>query len=452
MRPDDVSLVAKKDELICAFGARYLKIHKEEHFVNVTSRKMRELARLVIAIRNMNPQLTSLIKILKPKNFDILLEATKTVARFDKNHDTFNSPTYAMNIATSLKQCCDIAIMENLKRKYVNVSVSTAEIESDLKTLIHLINANWKFEISSQAGNDLNVNKWNKISIIPLAQDLKTLKEYLIKIGNRAASNINQSSGTHKDFQNLIESVYCRVILSNRRRPGELQRLLLHTYETFATSDNQNYEEFEETVTPTEKNLMRTFKRVVIRRKRGRGVPILFSRDVQEHIGYIIRYRTNFCKTENPYLFSNVNSSNEISGYKVLQKHAKLCGAKHPEGITCTKLRKHLATLSQVFNMSETDLEQLATFMGHTIGIHRQSYRLPDDVYQTSKIAKILLLLEKGDVGQFKGKTLDEIDVQMNECLIKENQSNLNGEQELLKEGPEPLDDVNEVAMVREKK
>ncbi|KAB0803037.1 hypothetical protein PPYR_00007 [Photinus pyralis] len=102
--------------------------------------------------------------------------------------------------------------------------------------------------------------------------------------------------------------------------------------------------------------------------------------------------------------------------------------------------------------MSESDLEQLATFMGHTIGIHRQSYRLPDDVYQTSKIAKILLLLEKGDVGQFKGKTLDQIDVNMDQCLIeedKENQANPNDEQELIADVPEPLNDVNEVQIAR---
>lgn len=41
MRADKVSIVAKKDPLICAFGAKYLKMHREKHFINVTSRKMR---------------------------------------------------------------------------------------------------------------------------------------------------------------------------------------------------------------------------------------------------------------------------------------------------------------------------------------------------------------------------------------------------------------------------
>lgn len=39
MRADEVSYAAKKDRLICAFAARYLKIHKEKHFILVASRK-----------------------------------------------------------------------------------------------------------------------------------------------------------------------------------------------------------------------------------------------------------------------------------------------------------------------------------------------------------------------------------------------------------------------------
>lgn len=54
----------------------------------------------------------------------------------------YRSPTYAMNIATTLKQCCDIAIMYLLKRKDIYAEVSTAAMEADLKTLIHLFNEN----------------------------------------------------------------------------------------------------------------------------------------------------------------------------------------------------------------------------------------------------------------------------------------------------------------------
>lgn len=225
-------------------------------------------------------------------------------------------------------------------------------------------------------------------SIIAVANNLKVLREYLLDKGNKAADNLSESVGLVGDYRTLLETIYCRIILLNRRRPGEVQRLLVTTYEKNSINQNQTYEEFAEAVSPTEKILMGRFKRVVIRGKRGRGVPVLFSTDVQAHIRILLQYRSQFLKANNPFLFANLNSTESICGYKVLRNYARAAEVKNPDGITCTKLRKHLATLSQVFALSENDLEQLARFMGHTIGVHRQSYRLPDDVFKLPKSQK----------------------------------------------------------------
>lgn len=113
------------------------------------------------------------------------------------------------------------------------------------------------------------------------------------------------------------------------------------------------------------KNSQKQLQRLkVIRGKRGRGVPVLFSKDMQQHIKLLLETRSNFLDDSNLFLFGNVNTNNSITGYKIIQKHAKLCGAKNSEALTSTKLRKHLATLTQVFNMTNNDIEQLATFMG----------------------------------------------------------------------------------------
>lgn len=62
-------------------------------------------------------------------------------------------------------------------------------------------------------------------------------------------------------------------------------------------------------------------------------------------------------------------------------------------------------------------MEQLATFMGHTNDVYKKSYRLPDDVYQTAKISKLLILMEDGKADAFRGKSLDEIELDLNEQL-----------------------------------
>ncbi|CAH2100590.1 unnamed protein product [Euphydryas editha] len=67
--------------------------------------------------------------------------------------------------------------------------------------------------------------------------------------------------------------------------------------------------------------------------------------------------------------------------------------------------------------MTENDIEQLSNYMDHTTGVHRQNYRLPDDIFQTAKISKLLILIENGQADAFKGKCLDEININMDEEL-----------------------------------
>lgn len=373
---------------------------------------MRELARLLIEIRKIKPEIKNLFQALKPENFGELVTATKIMGNYNAEKDYYESASTALNMGTTIKHCCHIAICFVLKKKQVHATIAAAEAEADLKTLIQLIDSEWRFEISTQASNDLNVKKWNKITMVPLASDLKLVKEYLTEKANAAVKILLNCDINKEAYITLLETVFCRVLLLNRRRPGELQRLPLHVYQLHL-EDSQKYEEFADMVTPTEKILLRVFKRIVIRGKRGRGVPVLFSSDVQEHIEVLLKSREKILNKNNPYLFGNVSTLQPICGYKVITKYAKLSGAKNPDAITATKLRKHLATLTQVLNMSENDLEQLSTFMGHTVNIHRGSYRLPDDVFQTAKVSKLLLLMEKGEAALYKGKSLDDIDLDL---------------------------------------
>lgn len=315
-------------------------------------------------------------------------------------------------MGTLIKQCCELAIVFLLKRKSVFGTIKGASAEADLNILIQLIQSHWRFEISSQAANDLSVQKWNKLTLVPLASDLKKLRDFLIAKANSVIRVIENENTDKSAYMTLLETIYCRVLLLNRRRPGELQRLPLYIYEN-NSSQSQNYEEFSDVVSPSEKFLLQRFKRVVIRGKRGRGVPVLFSKDIQDHIKILLNHRNKYMIKNNTYLFGQPGTSYPICGYKIIKKYANSCGATNPDAITATKLRKHLATLTQVLNMSENDIEQLSTFMGHTVGVHRGSYRLPDDVFQTAKISKLLLLMEKGTASEYKGKSLDEITVDL---------------------------------------
>jgi hypothetical protein len=67
--------------------------------------------------------------------------------------------------------------------------------------------------------------------------------------------------------------------------------------------------------------------------------------------------------------------------------------------------------MSQVLNLKENQLDQLAQFMGHDIAIHREFYRLPNDIVQTAQVCKVLLSMENGTIANYRGKSMDDIDV-----------------------------------------
>ncbi|KAK4885032.1 hypothetical protein RN001_001303, partial [Aquatica leii] len=260
MRPDEITKVVKMDKLICEFGVRYLKLHPQKHYINVTSRKMRELSSLLIEVRKIKPTIKSLLDTLKPEHFEVLVKATKNAASYDVVKERYDSPTYALNMGTTLKQCCDIALLNVMK---INNSDIT-EVKRNLDSLNHLIVSCWKYKISAHAADDLNLKKWNKCTIVPLAKDLKKFREYLMKQSTETYKQL-ETKGTKEAFIKLQELVYCKILLLNRKRPGELQRLLLSAYVDMDSQPQNHYEEFDDVLTASEKILVKKFKRIVIR-------------------------------------------------------------------------------------------------------------------------------------------------------------------------------------------
>lgn len=47
--------------------------------------------------------------------------------------------------------------------------------------------------------------------------------------------------------------------------------------------------------------------------------------------------------------------------------------------------------------------------MGHTLSVHREYYRLPENTLQTAKVGKFLLAIESGNAGKYQGKRLEDI-------------------------------------------
>jgi len=155
----------------------------------------------------------------------------------------------------------------------------------------------------------------------------------------------------------------------------------------------------QKALTPLEKNLCRLFTRIEIRGKCGRTVPVLVTGCILQAMECLMSYR-NECgiRSDNVFMFARPHSDHNMRGTDCLRTTAERSEVAHPERLRSTKLRKHVATLSQVLNLKKNEMDQLAQFMGHSINVHRQFYRLPNNTLQSAHIAKIFLLMEKGQI------------------------------------------------------
>nr|CAI5839502.1 unnamed protein product [Callosobruchus analis] len=200
------------------------------------------------------------------------------------------------------------------------------------------------------------------------------------------------------------------TLLINRKRIGEVQYLKLKTY---SNDEEINYaEEFLESLTENENMLAKHFKRVVTGGKGSKPVAILFPKRIQYFIDVLLTVRSRCVPSSNEYLFADPKTINRrISGYHTLKKLSSLSGVKNQSLFTSTRLRKQIATVLQVMNVNETEIEQFANFMGHTKKTHEEYYRLPHDIFQIAKVSKIRIAINKGKGEQYKGKSLDEIEL-----------------------------------------
>lgn len=65
----------------------------------------------------------------------------------------------------------------------------------------------------------------------------------------------------------------------------------------------------------------------------------------------------------------------------------------------------------QVINLTGGELEWMCNHLGHEVSIDKEHYRRHPGVIELAKVSRVLIAIDQGELGQFSGKSLDEITV-----------------------------------------
>lgn len=104
MRCDDITLTAKNDETICAFGTRLLLNHRDLHLKSYISQRMRQLSKLLLHLRKLVPELSNLKDFLIPKYFRTVVNATLSLSGYNDTNNTYKCPSVALKLGHSILQ------------------------------------------------------------------------------------------------------------------------------------------------------------------------------------------------------------------------------------------------------------------------------------------------------------------------------------------------------------
>ncbi|XP_051730105.1 uncharacterized protein LOC127501876 isoform X2 [Ctenopharyngodon idella] len=398
MHKDDVSTAIRNDHYLMQFSQSLFNKHGSDRSKHEYIRqKVRELGRLLVTLRH-TTRIHNMEEAIKPGNFFILTSAVKRVSGFDNKNNTFKAPSLALKIGHSLRKISDLIMCRALMEE-------DQEVIDSIRRFHTLHETKWSELVSHSALSNLSEAKYNKSTRLPLAKDVQKLQLYLgqqVELTKEKLAN-NPTAGT---YAALAKVTLCQVILFNRRREGEVARMTVKNFEDRDMS--QLNDDISTGLTEVEKRLCKQFARVELRGKKGRKVAVILTPDMTANLSLLISKRKECGVTENNnYLFAIPCSDGHYRGQ--FGQFADACGAEDPQNLRSTNLRKQIATISQVMNLKDNELDQLADFLGHDIRVHREYYRLPQSTIQLAKISKLLMAMEKGSVKDIQGKSLDEI-------------------------------------------
>ncbi|XP_026291159.2 uncharacterized protein LOC113215712 [Frankliniella occidentalis] len=415
MKNDDIRKTVEGDKTILMYGASLFSEYSDKpHLRNSVSSKLRDLGRMLLEARKIAPKIKTLEDLLDPHNWTLLKESVCSASGFNPDDNSFTTPSLALRLGGN------VAILLNVLETSALINCNSQQLQR-YDYMKRLLRGDFRRHIAKKAHRTLRNRKFRAPKRAPLAADIQKLYAYL-KEQIKQKMEMLKADPTHAlHWNNLAKVTVAYLVTYNRRRPGETARLLVKDAQRIcdvSTTDPELMKVFSQ----AEKLHASSLKMINLPGKKDRVVPLLFNPLSYEATTLLIKHRLQ-CGiiAENPHVFAVAGTKvNTIRADVVIREAAESCGAEDPLSLRATQLRKNVATTCQLLALNEHELDVLAKFMGHDINVHRQFYRLSDDAIQLARLSKVFSLLDEGKLQLQEGKTLAELQINVNDINIDE--------------------------------
>lgn len=387
MQDDNIAKSIRYDELIVLFGNKLCQKYKDPHFYDMIRQKLRQLGRFLLEVRKQDKEIYDFFSIFYPKHYDATIAAVQSLAGLNDSGTGFKIPSLATSLGTLIKQICKLCISEWIKRH-------NKEKQKYAENFLKLLIEDYTSSVSRTALETQARKKRQSTVVLPSKNDIQKLQVYLRDKLRKNYKTLNENF-SKKAWHDLAASTLTSIQLFNRRRAGEIERILIKDFQNYQKIDENMIGEAYFKFSIEEKRAAQKYVRFTIRGKLNRTVPVLLHRELLVCLELLLKNRhlANVNKN-NPYLFGIPGTFKGDYKYLracvLMREFAEKCGAEKPDTLRGTILRKHVATMCVNFNLSENQVSDLASFLGHADRIHKEHYRQPIITREILQISKLL--------------------------------------------------------------
>ncbi|VEN34414.1 unnamed protein product [Callosobruchus maculatus] len=392
LREDEAVRVIRYDALLITFANKMCLKYRHQHQYDMIRSRLRLLGRFLIALKQVNKAVTDFASIYNPSVYDSCIQAVNTVAVLDEDTQMYKTPTVASTLGTLLKQ---------VGTYFITCCIKTNEVEKqrNAENFLKLLVDDYTVSVNKAAVETLAQNKRQKKVILPSTDDIRKLNDYL-KEKRRSAFVDLQKQFSLENWRILAETTLISLQLFNRRRPGETERVLIQDFQNFESVTDNDQDIFK-SLSSDAQGAAKKYVRVTCRGKLMRTVPMLLHVEVKDCIQLILQFRQQAgVSKKNPYVFGLPSTDKRCFKYlracELIRKFSRDCGAAVPISLRGTTLRKHIATRCITLELNDTEVSDLANFMGHAERIHKEHYRQPLVAREITRISRLLELAQGG--------------------------------------------------------
>ncbi|XP_072162425.1 uncharacterized protein [Bemisia tabaci] len=324
MLADEVTHVIRSDPLLVKFATKKFNKHiGQPHMKNVIRQNLRVLGNLLIFLKK-EEGITSISECLNTKNF---FKVRSGVYNYFMSGDK-SSPSSAIKSGHFLKKCAKIGVTDAI------VSNDRVKRQS-LEDFLFLYENDWHDYIDTPCNHILAERKFNKPEDLPLADDIIKFNQIVLQYEKK----VLEDNFKNVNYRQLQENTFVHMIVFNRRRPGESERLQVTQFlERSVSSRPQG--EVEKILCAAERSTASKLTRIKTFGKKRRGVAILLTEDMCKCIDYIVKNKEKPMKKEdeNPYIFGIAGTQSHIRACDVIRK---LCSELLSNNLTHKKLTSY---------------------------------------------------------------------------------------------------------------